>query len=484
MSLVLNVEILGEFKNLTKATQGSQTELQNLNQKISGFSKTAKAAFASIGVGLSFAVITRELTEATKAAIEDTKGQELLAKQLENTTGATKSQIASVEKQISKLQLTAAVADDKLRPAFAQLTRATGDTTESMKLLELATNISAGSGKSLETITTALTKAYNGQFGALSKLGIPMSDAIGNAADYAAEMKKLTKAQMDQQFALDQYGIKSKEYAKATEKVGEVQDTVNRIFEAGIDWTGQLAETFKGAADAAANTDPYQRMNIIFGEIQETVGMAMLPVLQKLSTWLATPEGEEKLGQLTDLVVGLTENLASMVNWVLDNSKAIIAWSGTIAAALTAVKLTTAGITAYRTVVGLATAANGLFAASNTSVATTATAASAASAGLVSTLRVLSTLAGVVGTVGAVLSLSGSTAQSGTSAGTAKPPTISVPNSPLKPGTTAPKTTTSAPQQTINNIINVKQVADAKAVTSSIADYQMKTGVSLGYLLK
>ena len=98
MSLVLNVEILGEFRNLTKATQGAQGQLAGMNQKIGSFSKFAKSAFASIGVGLSFAFIARELTEAAKAAVEDQKSQALLAKQLENTTGATKTQIASVEK--------------------------------------------------------------------------------------------------------------------------------------------------------------------------------------------------------------------------------------------------------------------------------------------------------------------------------------------------------------------------------------------------
>lgn len=427
MSLVLNVEILGEFKNLTKATQGSQSELTKLNKRISGFSKTAKAAFASIGVGLSFAFITRELTEATKAAVEDTKSQALLAKQLENTTGATKSQIAEVEKSIKKFQTQAAVADDVLRPAFASLVRSTGDVEKSTKLMSLALDISAGTGKSLEAVTMALGKSLNGSDTALIKL-IP---SIKGVKDPMAELER----------------------------------------------------QFKGAADEAANTDPYARMNVIFGEIQETIGMAMLPVLQKFSTWLSTPEGEEKLGQLTDLIVGLTSKFAGMIDWVLENNQAILTWVGTVGGAIAAVKLVTGGIAAYRTVVGLATAANGLFATSNTAVATSATAASAASAGLVSTLRVLGTLAGVVGTVGTILTLSGDTAKPGTSAGTTKPPTISVPNSPLKPGTTSSKTT-SAPQQTINNIINVKQVADAKAVTNNIASYQNKTGVSLGYLLK
>lgn len=282
MSLVLNVEILGEFRNLTKATQGAQNELSGMNQKIGSFSKFAKSAFASIGVGLSFAFIARELSEATKAAVEDEKSQALLAKQLVNTTGATKDQIASVEKQIGKLQLSASIADDTLRPAFAQLTRVTGNTTEAMDLLNLATEVSAGSGKSLEAVTMALSKAYGGKMAALTKLGIPMSDSIQNASDYAKEMTKLNKLQSE---AASTTGP---EHVKAMEKVAAQQEKVNAIAAAGIDWQGDLAKAFAGSAKTAAETDPYQRLTIAMGELQESVGVLLLPVLEKLATFLVT----------------------------------------------------------------------------------------------------------------------------------------------------------------------------------------------------
>lgn len=282
MSLVLNVEILGEFRNLTKATQGAQNELSGMNQKIGSFSKFAKSAFASIGVGLSFAFIARELSDATKAAVEDEKSQALLAKQLVNTTGATKEQISQVEKQIGKLQLSASVTDDKLRPAFAQLTRVTGDTTEAMDLLNLATEVSAGSGKSLEAVTMALSKAYGGKMAALTKLGIPMSDSIQNASDYSKEMTKLNKLQME---AANTTGP---EHVKAMEKVAAQQEKVNAIAAAGIDWQGDLAKAFAGSAATAANADPYQRLTVVMGELQESVGVVLLPVLEKLATWLVT----------------------------------------------------------------------------------------------------------------------------------------------------------------------------------------------------
>lgn len=296
MSLVLNVEILGEFKNLTKATQGAQTQLSGMNQKIGSFSKFARSAFASIGVGLSFALIARELSEATKAAVEDEKSQALLAQQLVNTTGATKEQIATVEKQIGKLQLSASITDDKLRPSFAQFTRVTGETTKAMELLNLATEVSAGSGKSLQTVTLALSKAYGGKMEALAKLGIPMSDSIQNASDYSKEMTKLNKLQTE---AANSTGP---EHVKAMEKVAAQQAKVNAIAAAGIDWQGDLAKAFAGSAATASKADAYQRLTVVMGELQESVGVILLPVLEKFATWLVevTPQIQAFFKELTD----------------------------------------------------------------------------------------------------------------------------------------------------------------------------------------
>jgi hypothetical protein len=48
----------------------------------------------------------------------------------------------------------------------------------------------------------------------------------------------------------------------------------------------QLGVTFAGAAEAAANLDPYQRMTVAMGEIQETIGAVLLPILNDLADWM------------------------------------------------------------------------------------------------------------------------------------------------------------------------------------------------------
>lgn len=294
MSLVLNVEILGEFKKLTSATQGANKQLAGLQGTAKKISSGIGRAFATIGVGLSFAVITRELKDAAQAAVEDQKSQGLLATALQNTTGANNKQIASVEKSIKKMQLQASVADDEIRPAFAKLARATGDVEESTKLMSLALDIAAGTGKSLDAVTTALSRAVGpeGTTGALERL-VP---AIKGAKDPMAELEKL----------------------------------------------------FEGSAEKAANLDPYQRMNIIFGEMQEQVGMALLPVLEKFSTWLATPEGQAKLQEIVDGIVAIIEEGIKLVAWVDKNKNWLVPMVVAIGAVTTAWNIATGAANAYK----------------------------------------------------------------------------------------------------------------------------------------
>jgi len=226
MSLVLNVEILGEFKKLTAATQGANKQLSGLQGTAKKISSGIGKAFATIGVGLSFAFIARELEQAAKAAVQDAKSQGLLATALKNTTGANNSQIASVEKAINKMSIQAAVADDELRPAFGQLARATGDVEKSTKLMGLALDVAAGTGKSLDVVVKALSRAVgpDGTTGALERL----APAIKGASDPLAELERL----------------------------------------------------FAGSAEKAANLDPYQRLNVALGEISESLGTLVVPLIE------------------------------------------------------------------------------------------------------------------------------------------------------------------------------------------------------------
>ena len=227
MSIILNIVSAFDSKGIKNA-QKAFAQLETNTQKATYALKKygGPAALASIGA------ITAGLTKAVQAAAEDQKSQEQLKIALENTVGANKMQVASVEDSVTALMYQTATADDVLRPALSKLVRATSDVTQAQKLLKLGLDISAGSGRDLSSVTTALSRAATGNFTALTRLGIP----------------------------LDQNAVKAKDL-----------DTV----------IGDLSASFSGAAKKNAQTFEGQvtTLKIAFGELEETVGMQVIPIL-------------------------------------------------------------------------------------------------------------------------------------------------------------------------------------------------------------
>jgi hypothetical protein len=227
MSVVLNIVSAFDEKGIKKA-QKAFSQLETNTQKATYALKQygGPAAIAVIGA------VTAGLTKAVKAAAEDQKSQEQLKIALENTVGANKLQVAAVEDSVTALMYQTATADDALRPALSKLVRATGDVTQAQKLLKIGLDVAAGSGRSLESVTTALSRAALGNFNALKRLGIP----------------------------LDQNAVKAKDLD-------------------GV--LGSLSASFSGAATKNAQTFEGQitTLKIALGELEETVGKQLIPIL-------------------------------------------------------------------------------------------------------------------------------------------------------------------------------------------------------------
>jgi hypothetical protein len=257
-TLALNVEILGQFSKLTAATKGATGQLTGLSKTASSISSTMNKAFGVIGVGFSLGFLKRELEEAGKAAIADAKSMEILSIAMQNTGKATAFTVKEAEDSIRAMSLEAAVADDVLRPAYQKLFIATGSVAQSNRLLQVALDASAATGKDLDSVTQAMAKSLAGQDTALLKL-IP---SLRGAKDPMAELEK----------------------------------------------------TFAGAATAAANLDPYQRMNVAFGEIQESVGIALMPVLNDFADYLvdSVPKIQAFFDELNDPTTELGDAWADL----------------------------------------------------------------------------------------------------------------------------------------------------------------------------
>ena len=265
-SRTLKLSILADVDQLKKSLQTANGDVEQSSSRLGDFSKKAGLAFAVAGAAAA-AYAGKLLIDGVKAAIEDEAAQVRLATSLQNTTGATNAQIAAVEAQILKTSLLTGKTDDELRPSLDRLVRSTKSITEAQKLQALALDISAGSGKSLEAVSNALAKGFEGNTTALGKLGVGIS---------AAELKSMSFEQVQ----------------------------------------AKLAATFEGQSSKQADTfaGKMERLKVAFAEGKETVGAFVLDaitplintvvntVIPAISTFINSIGGKEGLKGTFDAV--------------------------------------------------------------------------------------------------------------------------------------------------------------------------------------
>ena len=230
----LKLSILADVDELKKSLKTGEVEVQGFGDKISDFGKKAGLVFAAAAAAAG-AYAAKLAIDGVKSALADEQAQLRLADALRAATGATDAQIQATENYISQTALAVGIADDELRPAFQRLSVATGDVTKSQDLLNLAIDISKGTGKDLGQVTEALSKAYAGQDTQLARLGIGITAAEAKTLDFRGETQKLS----------DLYGGAA----------------------------SRNAETFQGRID---------RLKIGFDEAKEAIGFALLPIIERL----------------------------------------------------------------------------------------------------------------------------------------------------------------------------------------------------------
>ena len=188
----LKLSLLADVNKFISGMNEAETSTKGLNSKIGKYSKAMAGAFLAVGAAAG-AMAIKIGVDSVKAAIEDEASQNKLAQALRNTVDATDATIKSTEDYITRQQLAYGIADTKLRPALANLARATGDVGKAQQLTNLALDISTATSKDLESVSLSLAKAYNGNFGALTKLGIPLDDAIKKSGDFNLVQQELTR---------------------------------------------------------------------------------------------------------------------------------------------------------------------------------------------------------------------------------------------------------------------------------------------------
>ena len=226
----------GTFDKFGNSVDGTSSKMS----KFTGLMKTAGKA-AAYGLGAGLVIGAGAAVKFAEAAAEDEQAATLLAGALEKNAGATKKQVAQVEDWITAIGRAKGVADDDLRPALSRLVTATHDVQKAQLLAQVAMDVSAGSGKSLEAVSTALMKAQNGQVSSLSRLGINTKNAAGETIS--------------------------------------MEQAVRR-----------MSETFGGAASEKANTfqGKLDRLRLMASEAGESIGYKLLPLGIKLTDWITS----------------------------------------------------------------------------------------------------------------------------------------------------------------------------------------------------
>lgn len=144
---------------------------------------TTKKLAGAAGIAYGAAAITAYGKAAVKAFAQDEAAAVRLNRAVTNLgIGFANPAIADY---IGKLEKSAGVADDILRPAFQSLLTTTGSLTKSQELLNNAITISRASGIDLATVSEDLAKGYVGITKGLSKYNTGLTRAELNSKSFS-----------------------------------------------------------------------------------------------------------------------------------------------------------------------------------------------------------------------------------------------------------------------------------------------------------
>jgi hypothetical protein len=315
-SRTLKLSILGDIDQLKKSLTTGSTEVQGFGNKIGDFSKKAGLAFAAAGAAAA-AYAGKLLIDGVKSAIADEAAQAKLATTLKNVTGATKNQIAAIEDYITKTALANGVTDDDLRPSLDRLIRSTKDATRAQELQALALDIAAGTGKELSAVSEALGKAYDGNLGALKRLGVGIDDSIIKSKDFDAAALALSKTFEGQ--ASKQAETFEGKMARLSIAFDEAKETVGSYVLDALTplVSGIVSKGIPAITDFAKNLG--QALGPAFGNIVKVIRDDLLPILVTWWKFLYNEVIPAILSVVRPVIEGLTAAFNTVKKALQDN---------------------------------------------------------------------------------------------------------------------------------------------------------------------
>jgi hypothetical protein len=326
-TLALNVEILGEFKKLTTATQGAENSLKGLQDKVGGFATNITKIVGALGITLGF-----------NALIQGAKDAVFAASDLEQQFGALDSifkgnagEMKIFSKEMNSIGLSTADAA-RQSSLLGALLKGSGlsieDTTEKTQdLVRLAGDLAATFGGPTSDAVNAISSLLRGERDPIESYGVSLKQL-----DVDARMLEDAKNGL----------------VFASEKEASINATLALLYDKTTDAQGQAARESDSYAAVTA------RLNAEFKDMSAEIGLALLPVLTEFSEWLQTPEGEAKLQEIVDGIVEIITQMIAAATWVEENKDWLIPMVVAIGGVTTAWNIATGALTAYKTAAGIA----------------------------------------------------------------------------------------------------------------------------------
>jgi|688.fasta_scaffold143730_2 hypothetical protein len=325
-TLALNVEILGEFKKLTSATQGAENSLKGLQDKVGGFATNITRIVGALGITLGFSA----LIQGAKDSVEAASDLEQQFGALDSIFKGNAEEMKIFAKDMNEIGLSSADAARQSSLLGAML-KGSGlsieDTTEKTQdLVRLAGDLAATFGGPTSDAVNAISSLLRGERDPIERYGVSLKQL-----DIDAQMLEDAKNGL----------------VFASEKEASINATLALLYDKTTDAQGQAARESDSYAAVTA------RLNAKFQDISAEIGLSLLPVLTEFSEWLQTPEGEAKIQAIVDGILDIIENLIALVTWVDDNQDWLVPMVVAIGTVTAAWNVATAAVNTFKAAAGL-----------------------------------------------------------------------------------------------------------------------------------
>lgn len=246
----LIVDILADASKFTSEIQKADGYSKRLGGSMQKLSKSM-----AIGIGAAGAAATAFGVSSLKAAEEAEQVQKRVAAVIKATGGAANVTAKQIEKFAGKQQMLVGIDDEVLKKSYGILLTFKNVRNEAGK----GNDIFNRTAKSLADLSAA---GFGSTDSAAKAMGKALQDPIKGITALSRAGVTFSQVQKDQ---IKNF-VESGDLLSAQKIIlGEVESQVGGV--------------------AAAGVTSSEKMKIAFGEIQEQVGAALLPIFQKFSDW-------------------------------------------------------------------------------------------------------------------------------------------------------------------------------------------------------